>query len=339
MVAQALTPTPDPGGATTPSISGLVAGTYSVTVRDQNGCTATANAVVANLLPGPVRNVTTGLNYCTIQAAVDAASPNDVIEVDAGVYNEALIMINKPLTIKGANAGISAGRYPGIRGPESIINGRIRTLGVNGNFILDGFTINIIANGTRALDIAVSGTATIKNNITNGAGYTGFAIGGIFSGNINSIFLVEDNSFNNFAQYGVALDGGIPTGSIIRGNLINNNGFVGLIIFSTSPAGQTIVDNRFVQNGTVLANGNNTVTRNIFEGTRIAVQVQSDNNIVTENIFANTHYALDVVGAFTGNKLNNNSILHTGLSVMGSAGSFTDATCNWWGPLPRLLQG
>lgn len=73
---------------------------------------------------------TSGINYCTIQQAVNAASPNDVISADAGVYNESIITINKPLTLNGANAGISAGKYPGVRGAESVINGYIKTSAV-----------------------------------------------------------------------------------------------------------------------------------------------------------------------------------------------------------------
>src|SRR5580765_7319716 len=41
--------------------------------------------------------------YSTIQAAVDAAAPNSVLTVDAGVYSE-LVIVGKPLTIRGAQA-------------------------------------------------------------------------------------------------------------------------------------------------------------------------------------------------------------------------------------------
>ena len=53
---------------------------------------------------GPVHNITSGLNYCTIQAAVMAASNNDNITVDAGTYIEVgQILIDKNLTITGAD--------------------------------------------------------------------------------------------------------------------------------------------------------------------------------------------------------------------------------------------
>src|SRR3954469_19180318 len=46
-------------------------------------------------------------SYATIQAAVDAALAGSTINVDAGTYNE-FVAINKPLTLRGAQAGIDA---------------------------------------------------------------------------------------------------------------------------------------------------------------------------------------------------------------------------------------
>src|SRR3954462_834934 len=43
-------------------------------------------------------------SYATIQAAVNAAMPGAIINVDAGVYSE-LVTINKQLTVRGAQAG------------------------------------------------------------------------------------------------------------------------------------------------------------------------------------------------------------------------------------------
>src|SRR5690349_8794460 len=68
--------------------------------------------------PAPVHDVTTSMDYSTIQAAVNAANPNDVILADAGTYNE-LVVINKPLTIQGAQHGVDA-RTRGVV-PESVV--------------------------------------------------------------------------------------------------------------------------------------------------------------------------------------------------------------------------
>src|SRR5205085_4586572 len=61
-------------GQTTNPATGLIVGNYSVTVTDINGCTASTSATVNyNVSPGSVHNTNTGLNYCTIQSAIDDA--------------------------------------------------------------------------------------------------------------------------------------------------------------------------------------------------------------------------------------------------------------------------
>ena len=48
---------------------------------------------------GPVHDINSGLSYGTIQAAVNAANPNDVIQVDPGTYAEQ-VTINISLTLR-----------------------------------------------------------------------------------------------------------------------------------------------------------------------------------------------------------------------------------------------
>jgi len=103
-------------GQTTNPATGLVAGAYTVTVTDVNGCTATASATVTGLNVGPVHNGAN--NYCTIQAAINAATNGNTITLDAGNYYEN-ITLNKSLTIQGPNAGINPNS--GMRVAEAIL--------------------------------------------------------------------------------------------------------------------------------------------------------------------------------------------------------------------------
>src|SRR2546421_486991 len=83
--------------------------------------------------------------YQTIQAAVNAAASGAVINVDPGSYAEQ-ISINKPLTLRGSQAGVDA-RGAG-RKNESILTGLPTVNGVTtalriaaSNVNVDGFII------------------------------------------------------------------------------------------------------------------------------------------------------------------------------------------------------
>jgi pectin methylesterase-like acyl-CoA thioesterase len=84
-------------------ISNLAAGTYNITVTDDNGSSDTESGVNVSLLP--VKNVDLNAYYATIAEAITAASNGHTIELCAGNYTET-VNVNKDLTIKGPNAGI-----------------------------------------------------------------------------------------------------------------------------------------------------------------------------------------------------------------------------------------
>ncbi len=70
-----------------------------------DGSKALGYATLTPPAPPRVHNLTQGTHYQTITAAVNAANPGDVIQADAGIYNER-VTINKSLDIRGAQYGV-----------------------------------------------------------------------------------------------------------------------------------------------------------------------------------------------------------------------------------------
>src|SRR5258707_597515 len=109
----------------------------------------------------PVQDVNTGIWYPSIQAAVTAAAPGDVISVCPGPYTEN-VSITKSLTIKGAQAGVDArGRVaaesivmPAVAGTATI------TISFNGSLTIDGFSFS----GGTALGV-IQTTSGPNNNM------------------------------------------------------------------------------------------------------------------------------------------------------------------------------
>ena len=73
-------------------------GNFKIEPRDVND--------IDEVIPLPVHNITQGINYATIQEAVSAATSGDTITVDAGTYNESML-IDKSLNIQGAGSDVT----------------------------------------------------------------------------------------------------------------------------------------------------------------------------------------------------------------------------------------
>ncbi len=356
-------------GQTTMTATGLVAGTYTVTVTDINGCTSTGSATVINSTSGPVHNIETGLYYCTIQSAINAPTTvnGNHIVVDAGTYNENL-NINKTLTISGAQAGNCAATRSG---PESIISCP-KGIGINAsNVTLDGFTIRDQDGATwgnsgpgfgYAILMAAPNTGThIVNNIIK-SNTVGSNISN--AGASPAQVLVECNWFDSNNNAGPVSGTGIYTdefagGGIISNVLINNNEFSGNtsggIDFSVSSqasaaTGITISQNTFVGNlrAVFLYNTNaSSFTSNDISGSTFAASGDVrifggvNNLMVSNNNF--------VAGAPHGIRITDDGGGATSSNITVTLNSFTgysaanfavenvsgyigvlSAECNWW---------
>ncbi|MCE7926486.1 MAG: HYR domain-containing protein, partial [Haliscomenobacteraceae bacterium CHB4] len=277
-------------GVTSPYIiTGLTAGLYSITVTDSYSSTGTSSATV---LYHPVTNTTQATTHATIQDAIDAATPNDILEACAGTYPE-LITVNKALTINGPQDNVDADtRFAAFTGGpanpkanpsvEAIItaptnnplggnpgaNDLIRVLAsgvtING-FVIDG---NNPALGASAV---VDGVVDIhaRRGITNIDNANGF--------NPLNNLSVQYNIIQNVTSRGVSLanNGPLSTGCVITENVIRKfgsdpvNGGQGVILFTNAYADVTnnTVDvptnniglhlQNFYSNGSMSWSGNN----------------------------------------------------------------------------------
>lgn len=221
--------------------------------------------------------------YATIQAAVNAAAPRAIINVDAGTYSER-VTINKSLTLRGAQAGIDARsnvRQSGAN--ETIFNGIALggTSGQSNSFYIaandvtiDGFTVQGNTNTSTATGAGIviapkmSGTHLFNNIVQNN-------VAGLFLANFSTTdpAIIQFNLFrknNNPGAdggRGIYTDGGISGGNvtnvIIDSNFFyDNHGSTG----TTGLEGAIALESR-----TLNSQSNFTITNNAFDADGKAV--------------------------------------------------------------------
>ncbi len=250
-----------------------------------------------------------------IQSAIDAASAGDTINVAAGIYDEVLdapeILIDKPLTLLGAQAGVDP--RPGIRNPsdnttESIIVGP----GPNpyegscdaglkitaANVTIDGFTVKetrlsgILLAGYGAHDCVIKNNIAIESyhngicleagphhnliihNIASSTANStdGSGIGVVRHGDYNTI---KENICENSPLAGIVMQAG--NYNTIENNLCRNN-YYGISLWHRQDGG-----GRYVYGGNHIVR-NNTLTSNAYG---IRINNSSSNTIEFNNIVNN----------------------------------------------------
>ncbi|MFB2893340.1 Calx-beta domain-containing protein [Aerosakkonemataceae cyanobacterium BLCC-F50] len=199
-------------------------------------------------------------SYNTITDAVVAASANDIITPQAGFYSEGTtVTINKPLTIRGTNAGVSAGNGSSVSPTiiSTAFGAPVFTIlpGVN-NVTIEGMTIQV--NGENGIRLqGVSNNLVIRQNVFNGLGPTNggviFLDTGVGGGSVSVIdnlirdvstspgsvtsglqafrfadATITDNVIANLTGPGIAADSITNPTSIITNNRVTNAGEQGI---------------------------------------------------------------------------------------------------------------
>jgi hypothetical protein len=322
------------------AITNPPAGTYNVYVNtsrapDMGLATTTVSADPINV-PG---------DYPTIQKAIDAASDNDTIIVAAGLYKENVV-IDKSLTLKGAQAGVDARTRSGA---ETIIEPGwdeigISILNADGRVVvIDGLTVqnamhamstpklgdmaaNIIVKNVRVLnciDFGISLTFTLRTTVEYC--YVENVTQAINAGATlpapPTVATFRNNEVVN-SDFGIT---GYLGDSLIEGNLIKDfaNGGVGISCqcFNTAIKNNTVTG---YVNGAAM-----TFERSEHD------RPWSENVTVNGNNFTgNRHglYVFDTQETLTGITVNFNNIADNSLSgVWNDGGQTLNATRNWWG--------
>jgi parallel beta-helix repeat protein len=323
------------------TITGLTAGAYTVTVTDVNGSSVTAAEVTIQYLP--VTNTTASTHHATIQAAIDAASADDVIDVCAGTYEEN-VTVNKNLTVQGPNHSVKGN---GTRNPEAVIVGGVTIS--SPQVVLKGFTIN--AGGTiRAVQLATAANSAssdilVANNILDGLKSTG-ANFAIWNGSAKGKHTYEGNLIKDFTSAGwkVLFDGGTDSEIYVRDNeLANMNS--GVIFQGSMGNSVGVVEGNIfnINNWPAVALGayakeikNNTFTRGSIWLSSESNPDQGANRI-ENNLFLSTNANYFVTfddHPHSGNQVTGNAFLDNGVATFirnSHETSSVDASCNWWG--------
>jgi nitrous oxidase accessory protein NosD len=247
-----------------------------------------------------------GCDFSSIQAAVNAASPGTTVSVFSGTYNENVV-VNKPLTIEGAQHGVDARTRTGVQ--ESILNNSAGAFNLQANDItIDGFTIqeqtgfdqgagivvtnqysgyevvnNIITDNHFGLYANSSGvnTSLVQHNLFASNNAPGAASGnGIYADQGSKNLTIDANKFTGHVNAGIIFAGSDP--STQSGIQVTNNEDVddaGFIFFNAS--GLTVTGNKITNDdvgSSIVAGGNvhgmqitrNTVNKGAFTAVRVA---------------------------------------------------------------------
>jgi Disaggregatase related./Protein of unknown function (DUF1565). len=200
--------------------------------------------------------------YKTIQAAVNAASNGDIIQVAKGTYSEAVQITQKKVQLLGGFAGNGNFTSANPQANVTIIAGTsaapcirvyIDAPAITGTLKISGFTIR---NGQRGIELTDGWPVGVLDNIT-------------IENNI-----IENNGMQNQDHRGggISIEGKNIT---IQNNTIRNNkSGRGAAIGRTSDLiNFLIADNTIEKNtgyddhaGGVIVDGTGTVTRNLFDG-------------------------------------------------------------------------
>jgi|GEM_PF-2770296 len=313
-----------------------------------------AMAVVGNVY-GATLQVGVGETYTTIQAAIDAASPGDIVNVGAGVYNEHNITINKSLTLTGDPGDAQPGPgadAPIVDGQNLWSDGFLLSNGVS-NVIIQGFEIrNYFGTGTgagNAIQAWVGSTnhITVNDNYMHNLSWNGVLVGSDKSADPakwgdNSYWTIARNILTDFGPnafdasgYGFELTN--TSHGVIEDNVIDSGTGhfpgTGILIQMRRPLGQDILLQRNIVRGQYDFAGINVQasTQDVSSSNLDDVRIlNNDVNISGPAPALKIRNKLN--GTVTGVVVHDNKLIKTsGYGLANDTVQMLNAENNWWG--------
>jgi nitrous oxidase accessory protein len=295
-----------------------------------------------------VHNLNTGLNYSTIQEAIDAPETLDghSIFVEEGRYYEH-VLVHKSLSLIGENRSITIVDGNRTGSVFSVTAQNVSLSGftiVNAGFkapmsgaILLNQTTNCVIENVATLDSNPCGIALV--NSTHNKISTSESFNNTFDGFllVNSNENTIDHNVISRNQYGIGLGG--PKGSsnnILADNQISDNVYHGVDIFGfhNKVSSNQIFDN---SNGVLLdmARDNLIIDNNISNNSLYGVYLirGSENNTIIENRIQSNSYGLYAESSSGNNSLYHNNLIGNTIQVLTSFSSNTwdnELEGNYW---------
>lgn len=266
-------------------------------------------------------------DYATIQAAIDAAAPGDVVSVSPGVYQERIDNRSKAIVIESTNGPLVT-----VIDANLVATAVRLTANAGESPVLRGFTIrNGYDDAFGGGVFTTGGPALIEDNVVTGSRS---CVGGItvyFSDATVRRNLVAGTRPNCSGGFPVGIYvGGAATASIV-GNVVTGNAG-GLVLFAAGAP--TVRDNRIEANGgpgMELYNFsdalivNNLIARNAGDGIRWLVPSGAAGPTVVNNtIDGNTGSAIFADGFDVQTRVANNILRSGSSAAVVECGNFND---------------
>jgi len=274
-----------PGGATSQTVSGLSANTYTVTITDGNSCTSTASVIITQ---------PTALSVSTIPVNSTCGNSNGQATATAGGGNGSYSFIWSNTINTNSISSVAAGIYTvtitDSKGCTSSSTANIGNTGGPTLSVLSSTDVTCSGNANGTATAGVSGGTSGFNYVWFPGGTTGSAISGLSAGNY-TVSVTDANGCTSTSTVNITEPSALtPSTSSVSASCGASNGSVSISATGGTPF-YTYLWNTTATSQTVngLPSGSYTATVTDSKGcTQVAIQTINNSGAATVNIASST---------------------------------------------------